>query len=339
MSSANVEGLIKEGIRAYRAKNKAEARALFEKASELDQYSEQAWLWLSAVVDTEEDQRVCLENVLFINPENVNARKGLAVLQKNAPPPPEPTLYEPPTATSSASTVFAAPEASPQEYDEMIAGLNLKRDEPVEDQPSFVSSVFTDNSMFGESFTEEFASIKDDVFEDPFAANTPGSSASTDRVDSSFLDDDDGQYDTSSVVTLGDGPFAVQTDTGDLYSSDSLFSRSSTAAAPAPVPATPPAPKRSTGMLPPARSPEPAVSSSMPTGMSAGIFSSAYEPRSAPPEDIDPGEYLREIPKEIKPTRLPGVSQGAPLLLRLFTLILLAANLAAIGFLIIRLMG
>lgn len=92
MSSSNVNVMVKEAVRALKANNKAEARALLEKATELDPYNEQAWLWLSGVVDLEDDQRTCLQNVLFINPGNENAKQGLAMLDAKiaARPAPEP---------------------------------------------------------------------------------------------------------------------------------------------------------------------------------------------------------------------------------------------------------
>jgi hypothetical protein len=43
---------------------------------EIDQYNEQAWLWLSAVVETPEEQRTCLDNVLTINPNSERAKTG-----------------------------------------------------------------------------------------------------------------------------------------------------------------------------------------------------------------------------------------------------------------------
>jgi hypothetical protein len=79
-SNANVNSIIKEAVRALKAKNKTEARTLLERATELDPYSEQAWLWLSGVVDAEDDQRTCLQNVLFINPANDSAQKGISML-------------------------------------------------------------------------------------------------------------------------------------------------------------------------------------------------------------------------------------------------------------------
>ena len=37
-------------------------------------------MWLSGAVETDEERRICLENVLTINPDNVLARKGLLKL-------------------------------------------------------------------------------------------------------------------------------------------------------------------------------------------------------------------------------------------------------------------
>ncbi|MBE2220728.1 MAG: hypothetical protein IAF02_04265, partial [Anaerolineae bacterium] len=48
---------------------------------------EQAWLWLSGALTADEDKRVCLENVLALNPENQAAKRGLAKLNKQMPDP------------------------------------------------------------------------------------------------------------------------------------------------------------------------------------------------------------------------------------------------------------
>jgi Tfp pilus assembly protein PilF len=42
----NIDAMIQQGVKAYRAGNKQEAKAFLIKAVELDQYNEQAWLWL-----------------------------------------------------------------------------------------------------------------------------------------------------------------------------------------------------------------------------------------------------------------------------------------------------
>ena len=54
--TANIDALVREGISAFKAGRRDEARAFLMKAVEIDQYNEQAWLWLSAVVDSVEDR-------------------------------------------------------------------------------------------------------------------------------------------------------------------------------------------------------------------------------------------------------------------------------------------
>lgn len=71
----DIQQLLREGIEAARAGDKAKARSLFEQITEQDENNERAWMWLASVVDTEEERRVCLSNVLVINPENEKARQ------------------------------------------------------------------------------------------------------------------------------------------------------------------------------------------------------------------------------------------------------------------------
>lgn len=83
---------LREGVAAAQAGRRAEARALLMRVIEANERSEQAWLWLSGVVDTDEERLICLENVLTLNPDNVRARAGMKWLQKRgvvAEPPEE----------------------------------------------------------------------------------------------------------------------------------------------------------------------------------------------------------------------------------------------------------
>ncbi|NCC30620.1 MAG: tetratricopeptide repeat protein [Chloroflexia bacterium] len=65
-----------------------EAKTRFLTLLETDEQNEQAWLWLAKLVDHPEERRICLENVLLINPANVYAQRNLAALQgKTALPP------------------------------------------------------------------------------------------------------------------------------------------------------------------------------------------------------------------------------------------------------------
>ena len=70
----DLESLLKNGIEAAKARNKPEARRLLERALELDDSNQAAWMWLATVVDKPSEKRICLENVLELNPNNLRAR-------------------------------------------------------------------------------------------------------------------------------------------------------------------------------------------------------------------------------------------------------------------------
>ena len=72
--------LLADGIAAAKAGEVEIARNLLLEAVEVDSESEQAWLWLSSVVETDADRRICLENVLTLNPHSRAARVGLKKL-------------------------------------------------------------------------------------------------------------------------------------------------------------------------------------------------------------------------------------------------------------------
>jgi hypothetical protein len=82
--------LLQTAIQAIKAGDKATGRRLLAEALRADPGNEQAWLWMSGVVDSDEQQRQCLERVLVINPANALARQGLAALQHKAPASPMP---------------------------------------------------------------------------------------------------------------------------------------------------------------------------------------------------------------------------------------------------------
>jgi tetratricopeptide (TPR) repeat protein len=85
-SSANSsDDLLKQGMAAARAGRKDEARQKLLLVVELDDQNEQGWLWLSGVVEADRDRRVCLENVLALNPDSAAAQKGLRWLDEHVP--------------------------------------------------------------------------------------------------------------------------------------------------------------------------------------------------------------------------------------------------------------
>jgi len=70
-----------DAVNAIRAGNREEGRQILEEILETDEANEDVWLWLSSVVDSDEDREICLENVLALNPDNVVANRGLEALR------------------------------------------------------------------------------------------------------------------------------------------------------------------------------------------------------------------------------------------------------------------
>jgi ferric-dicitrate binding protein FerR (iron transport regulator) len=71
------------GKEAARRGDNTQAHILFRQAIEVDPYHEQVWMWLATVVETDEDRRVCFENVLQLNPTNLAARRQLQLMNDN----------------------------------------------------------------------------------------------------------------------------------------------------------------------------------------------------------------------------------------------------------------
>ncbi len=81
MANAN-EDRIKQAAAAIKAGRKTEARDILLAVVEEDERNEKAWLYLSGLVETLEEQQICLENVLAINPDNGKAQRGLQQIQQ-----------------------------------------------------------------------------------------------------------------------------------------------------------------------------------------------------------------------------------------------------------------
>lgn len=78
--SRRAERMFQRGVAAAQGGQRIVAAGLLRQAVQLDPEHEQAWLWLSGVVDSREDVAFCLRAVLRINPENERARQGLSQL-------------------------------------------------------------------------------------------------------------------------------------------------------------------------------------------------------------------------------------------------------------------
>lgn len=332
---ANLDALIREGVSAFKAGRKDEAHAVFIKATELDPYREEAWLWLSATVESVEDQRTCLENVLSINPGNERAKQGLALLapaNTNAPhvsafsaPVPGPNAPQEPAAwsgiaTSSASAAWdPSSELSDEDYDNWVSNLNLPAG--------------GDSNPSAPPFPAPLTTPADDLL----ASSSP------------FGADEDEFF--------GGGPFSAADFGMDDAEDDE---RANEMLAALRMPSANPSP----AMLPPAPAPvmPPAEVSAKyhPPSLARPVMSPVPEEPPEPPkrrdedferlfgtsddfsllEDIDrdqdgialeegEGELFGFIPKEIRPTRLPGTRERVPFLLIAGVFALVLLNLGA----------
>jgi len=114
-----VDDLLDTGYSALKAGDKAAASARFRKAAELSPYDERVWKALLGVVENPDDEVVCLQNIVAINPGNKKAKKRLAslspapVVAKPAAPTPAPEPPPPPPV--SPVEIQAAAE---QKYEE-----------------------------------------------------------------------------------------------------------------------------------------------------------------------------------------------------------------------------
>ncbi|MEM9953852.1 MAG: hypothetical protein AAF846_19740 [Chloroflexota bacterium] len=314
--SQNVDGMVRAGVDAYRAGNKAEARTLLERAIEIDSYNETAWLWLSAVVETKEEQQTCLENVLVINPDNSRARQGLkslgvdpdTVLAETE----EEYVEEDPYAvpSSSASVTGSLPETSSEEYDDWVGALNIGGSDTTTDSPDNTTTVsedlfgdidfsaddgaFTlDDNIFTEAVFAEDPYEDDEVYEDAYYDEGVGYDVTT--TDSGYIDDnlfnDDG-FDDGDDMFADYGTLENYNDAiGDnLQYDDSQF-----------------------------------------IGDPFAEVQAEPEKPSAPSE-LTNEELLQRIPSEIEATRAPGVDEKIPQYHYIILGVLAVVNLGALAF-------
>jgi hypothetical protein len=72
---------LEDAIQHIRMGNREQGRQILEEMLETEENNEDIWLWLSSVVESDEDREICLENVLAINPNNGVARRGIDALR------------------------------------------------------------------------------------------------------------------------------------------------------------------------------------------------------------------------------------------------------------------
>lgn len=196
------EEILQRAITAFKAGRKEEARTLFMDVVEQDQHNEQAWLYLSALVDTLEEQQICLENVLTVNPNHEKAKQGLeTVLKKIAAQGGTPTPPEPPPAPAPAEpSTFGGSSSAPigAEFAD-ASGDSLFGDAPT-----------SDSSAFGSSFDGGIGSDFD------FGAQSDSPDAGSSDAFGSFADDTGGSDDPFSWMADASTPAAPPSPPADV---------------------------------------------------------------------------------------------------------------------------
>ena len=121
--------MLTEAIAAARAGDRSRARDLLARLLRSDSANAEYWIWMSAVVDTEQERVYCLESALRLDPTNRTALRGLVVLGARTPekvepsPPPKiprrqvaavvPPVAEKPDARLSTAAPAAWPTGAP----------------------------------------------------------------------------------------------------------------------------------------------------------------------------------------------------------------------------------
>jgi len=96
-----MDDLLQEGIKAYRAGHRDDARKLFVAAVKQNQNDERVWGWMYNVCDTDKERIHCLKQMIRINPKNEKANQLLAELTASDFPLERPAT--PPLASVSQS--------------------------------------------------------------------------------------------------------------------------------------------------------------------------------------------------------------------------------------------
>ena len=77
---------LQQAIDAIKAGDKATGKQLLiDEVLRINPRNEQAWLWMTQVVEADEDRINYLRHVLKINPNNEAAKRGLAALERKQP--------------------------------------------------------------------------------------------------------------------------------------------------------------------------------------------------------------------------------------------------------------
>jgi hypothetical protein len=165
-----METLTAQGIAAIKAGDREKARQLLAEALQQDSNDDQAWLWLSGVVDTDDEKRECLEQVLRIDPENVAANRGMALLVELEFPPLAPLEPESPAPAPAQAEEFSMFSVLADQAKEPQAAAPEASWFPFNAEETSASATADLNALRAESSAAPFTG--ENPFE-PEAASTP----------------------------------------------------------------------------------------------------------------------------------------------------------------------
>jgi len=124
MDERQLSETLQKGIKAARRGHAEPAQKLLSQVVQADPNNEEAWLWLSRVLEEPQHRSQCLQKVLEINPNNSWAAQQLAELQgATATPAPPPLPTEP---TSKGQPAPAESESKYQRLQPKTSELKLE---------------------------------------------------------------------------------------------------------------------------------------------------------------------------------------------------------------------
>lgn len=92
MDRGQIQLLLREAVASARSGNRSWAQECLGRILKADPYNEEAWLWMSTVLETPAEKRFCLEKVLAVNPQNAQAQAGLLYLDQQSRGPIKPLV-------------------------------------------------------------------------------------------------------------------------------------------------------------------------------------------------------------------------------------------------------
>jgi len=97
--------LLQQGYVAYNNWDVDKARLLWRKAAVVNPANEEVWLALYNVTTDDDDRKVCLQNILVLNPDNADAEQRLRLIENETQPADAQIIEPQPVAEPSSSVI------------------------------------------------------------------------------------------------------------------------------------------------------------------------------------------------------------------------------------------